>query len=64
MHNITYTGVMFMAKLRRNVTIDEKLLAWVDEEIEKKRFASLSHAIEQALYQLKHKARTYNIKES
>jgi hypothetical protein len=50
-----------MSKLRRNVTIDEKLIEWVNKKIEKKQFASLSHAIELALYQFKHKSRTYNI---
>ena len=42
-----------MVKLRKNVTIDERLIEWVETQIEKKRFASLSHAIEFALMKLK-----------
>ncbi len=41
-----------MVKLRKNVTIDDKLIKWVEEQIRKKRFASLSHAIEYALYEI------------
>ena len=35
------------------VTIDEKLLKWVESQIDKKEFASISHALEKALVHLK-----------
>jgi Arc/MetJ-type ribon-helix-helix transcriptional regulator len=38
--------------MRKNVTIDDKILAWIEEQIEKKRFASVSHALEYAIQQL------------
>jgi Arc/MetJ-type ribon-helix-helix transcriptional regulator len=41
-----------MAKIKVSHTIDEELVKWIDLEIEKKRFASRSHAIEYALKQL------------
>ena len=44
-----------MVKVRKNVTIDNELIKWVETEIKKKRFASLSHAIEYALTKLKEK---------
>ena len=40
-------------KVSKSVTIDSKLLEWVETQIEEKRFASLSHAVELALYLLK-----------
>ncbi|MGC8693534.1 MAG: ribbon-helix-helix domain-containing protein [Thermoplasmata archaeon] len=42
-----------MKKLKVSVSVDEDLLEWVQEEIEKKRFASVSHAINFALHRLK-----------
>lgn len=42
-----------MVKLRKNVTIDDELIKWVEKQIKAKRFASLSHAIEYALTKLK-----------
>lgn len=42
-----------MAKLRRSVTISKDLMEWVNEEIKRKRFKDVSHAIEYALYHLK-----------
>lgn len=38
-----------MPKIKKTVTIDANLLAWVKEQIRDKRFASVSHAIEYAL---------------
>lgn len=38
-----------MAKLKISHTIDEELIAWLNSEIETKRFASISHGIEYAL---------------
>lgn len=42
-----------MRKLRRDITIEQELIKWVDEMIEKNEFSSLSHAIQKALYLLK-----------
>ena len=44
-----------MAKQRLQVTVREDLVKWVDEQIEKARFGSRSHAIEYAVTQLKNK---------
>lgn len=49
------TCIFEVMKNRKNITIDPELLSWVEEQIRKKRFASLSHAIEYALTQLKEK---------
>jgi len=40
-------------KIKTSIGLDEDLLAWVDEMIEKKRFASRTHAIEYALQRLR-----------
>lgn len=42
-----------MTKIKTSIALDETLLNWVDKEIEKKRFANRTHAIEYALQQLK-----------
>ena len=42
-------------KKRVYATIREDLVEWIDQEIEKLRFASRSHAIEYALTKLKEK---------
>jgi len=34
------------------VSIDENILKWIEKQIEEKRFASISHAIEYALFKL------------
>ncbi|MBU4373324.1 MAG: ribbon-helix-helix domain-containing protein [Euryarchaeota archaeon] len=41
-----------MIKIKTSVALDENLLKWVDLQIEKKRFANRTHAIEYALQQL------------
>jgi Arc/MetJ-type ribon-helix-helix transcriptional regulator len=41
-----------MAKVRLQVTVREDIVKWIDQQIEKLRFASRSHAIEYALSQL------------
>ncbi len=41
-----------MAKKRLQVTVREDIVKWVDQEVEKLKFASRSHAIEYALLQL------------
>lgn len=40
-------------KIKTSVALDEDLLAWVNEMIERKRFASRTHAIEYALQRLR-----------
>lgn len=42
-----------MPKKRVYATLREDLVKWMDQEIEKLRFASRSHAIEYALAELK-----------
>jgi Arc/MetJ-type ribon-helix-helix transcriptional regulator len=44
--------VEVMPKIRRSVTISEELMKWIQEEIKRKRFKDVSHAIEYALYRL------------
>jgi len=40
-------------KIKTSVTLDEDLLKWLDKEIQTRRFASRTHAIEYAIEQLK-----------
>ena len=40
-------------KLKKTITINKDFLDWIDQKIEEKEFASLSHAVEKGLYQLK-----------
>jgi Arc/MetJ-type ribon-helix-helix transcriptional regulator len=40
-------------KKKTSVALDENLLSWIDEMIERKRFANRTHAIEYALQRLK-----------
>lgn len=40
-------------KIKTSIGLDEDLLAWVDGMIERKRFASRTHAIEYALQRLR-----------
>jgi len=40
-------------KLKTSIALDEDYLKWIEKEIAKKRFASVSHAVEYALEQLK-----------
>lgn len=42
-----------MVKQRLQVTIREDLVKWVDQQVEKLKFANRSHAIEYALMKLK-----------
>lgn len=42
-----------MAKQRLQVTIREDLVKWIDQQVEKLKFANRSHAIEFALMKLK-----------
>lgn len=40
-------------KIKTSITLDKDLLEWIDKLIEKKRFASRTHAIEYALQRLR-----------
>jgi Arc/MetJ-type ribon-helix-helix transcriptional regulator len=48
---------MCLAKRRLQITVRDDLVKYVDEQVEKLRFANRSHAIEYALTQLKEKDR-------
>ncbi|HKG89249.1 MAG TPA: ribbon-helix-helix domain-containing protein [Nitrososphaeraceae archaeon] len=40
-------------KVKTSITVDDDLLKWIDKEIQSRRFASRTHAIEYAIEQLK-----------
>ena len=40
-------------KLKKTITINQELLDWINQKIEEKEFASLSHAVEKGLYTMK-----------
>lgn len=43
-----------MGKVSMQVTLDEEIVEWVEEEIEEtQRFSSVSHAVRRALYKMK-----------
>jgi Arc/MetJ-type ribon-helix-helix transcriptional regulator len=42
-----------MPKLKVTITLDPELYTWIEQEVKKRRFASVSHAIEYALTRLK-----------
>jgi len=44
---------MGVAKVKVTASIKEDLVTWVDEEIDKSRFASRTHALEYALTRLR-----------
>jgi Arc/MetJ-type ribon-helix-helix transcriptional regulator len=48
-------GIYYSVVMKRkiSVSIDDDLLKWAESEIKKKRFASLSHALNLALNELK-----------
>ncbi len=51
---VLYTMITTNSQLKNtNVTIDKDLLAWIDENIKAKRFASRSHAVNYALFRTK-----------
>ena len=43
-------------KKKVSVAIDESLLQWIHEQIQKKRFASVSHAVNYALNEIMERA--------
>jgi Arc/MetJ-type ribon-helix-helix transcriptional regulator len=40
-------------KIKTSIALDEDLLRWIDKQIQTKRFASRTHAIEFAVEQLR-----------
>ena len=40
-------------KTRISARVDDELIGWVDQQVEKKRFGNRSHALNYALYVLK-----------
>jgi Arc/MetJ-type ribon-helix-helix transcriptional regulator len=40
-------------KIKTSIALDEELLQWIDKEIQTRRFASRTHAIEYAIEQLR-----------
>jgi Arc/MetJ-type ribon-helix-helix transcriptional regulator len=42
-----------MAKVKITVTIDPDLVAWIDEQVERKIYSSRSHAIQKCVYEAK-----------
>ena len=44
-----------MGKRKTSVSLDEELIKWVEQKIAEKKFASVSHAVEYALEQLRKK---------
>jgi Arc/MetJ-type ribon-helix-helix transcriptional regulator len=46
---------MNTAKKKTSVSISTELLEWIQQKIKEKKFASISHAVEYALEQLRKK---------
>jgi Arc/MetJ-type ribon-helix-helix transcriptional regulator len=44
-----------VSKIRLQVTVREEMVTWIDQQVEKLRFANRSHAIEYALAQVMEK---------
>jgi Arc/MetJ-type ribon-helix-helix transcriptional regulator len=42
-----------MTKRKTSVTLEEETLAWIEKKIGDKQFASVSHAVEYAINQLR-----------
>jgi Arc/MetJ-type ribon-helix-helix transcriptional regulator len=40
-------------KIKKTVTLDIELIKWIEQKVKEKEFASVSHAIEKALFELK-----------
>jgi Arc/MetJ-type ribon-helix-helix transcriptional regulator len=40
-------------KIKTSIALDEELLQWIDKEMQTRRFASRTHAIEYAIEQLR-----------
>jgi len=54
LNDITISGLGKMVrKIATSITVDKELLDWIDSEVDRKRFASRSHAFEYAITKLK-----------
>jgi len=51
------TNNEIMPKVRRSVTLSEETMAWINEQIKRKRFKDVSHALEYAIYCLMEEGR-------
>ncbi len=47
-----------MKKRKVTITVDEEIIRWIEKEIARKRFASISHAVEYAVTRLMEKENT------
>ena len=47
-----YNGWDDMKKRKVTITVDEEIIRWIEKEIARKRFASISHAVEYAITRL------------
>ncbi len=47
-----YNGWDDMKKRKVTITVDEEIVRWIEKEIARKRFASISHAVEYAITRL------------
>jgi len=41
-----------MKKRKVTITVDEEIIRWIEKQIARKRFASISHAVEYAVTRL------------
>jgi len=41
-----------MQKIRRSVSLSAETMVWIKEQIKKKRFKDVSHALDYAIYRL------------
>ena len=46
-----------VVRIKKTVTLPKDVIAWLEREIEERRFSNISHGIEYALYQLMKKER-------
>lgn len=53
----------FMNKLKISITLDRETIKWINSQIKIKRFASLSHAIDYSLNELRINDKTKNYKQ-
>ena len=46
-----------MVKEKVSITIDDRLLDWIDNQVQTKKFANRSHGLEFAIQQLKNRTK-------
>ena len=44
--------IILLTKVKLSITVDEKLIKWIDSQVRKKKFANRSHAFEYAVANL------------